>query len=595
MSIRNKIQQSGNYLVLTVVILVLSSWSISFRLHDGKKALSELFEKSEAAVFTPVAYIIQLSDDNATLAADYDDIARKNIFGIAWRGAAADNLKFAKQMGYHNVMHRPGMQNLEDAKDIHFMLEKPENLMYSHLGVTLAIRYATTYTAAQKNTYAEYFCLKNTTEPFPDNIANGWFNFNSSGKPTQFAARPDWQQQRVVDLALDLTLLEAQNLERPEKGFLFGGLAWDEGRLTGDFSSDSAAFKQGKNTSVSLAFWTGGDSSRIHPGTTHEYTFQSDGKAEFYKGLKTRLKEKYPGRKLIYLWEPYNINTENLHQVLERPDRDELLEDLMLVSEGSNAFAITKFADDASLFASGIIKRDWVGSTQPNEHGFDKIKMIVGKAGIHGSWFGWFGRFNGDVDRIDHIYQVPNWHQLARVIPSWDNLCGVPLNERTYNGSEYRSSNSCMSDKVLYSRQHKTNKLFVVFMDPTASIPLKPGDQVLSVKRVNNFFIETTDAASELNISDNMISLATTSARPSNANSFSIYPNPAKNNVTLKLANGQKEYSYQIIDMNGKQVKTGLIRSSESNIPIEKLRSGSYFIRLEEGGKLLESVRFVKE
>jgi hypothetical protein len=593
---KNKIRQSKNYIVLAITILVLSSWGITYRLHDdGKKNLNELSGTDETAAFTPVAYIIQLSDDNATLAADYDDIARKNIFGIAWRGEAADNLKFAKQMGYHNIVHRPGMHNLADARDINFMIEKPENLMYGHLGVTLAIRYATTYTAAQKNTYAEYYSLKNTTHPFPDNIANGWFNFNSLNKPTQFATVADWQQQRVVDLALLLTKQKVQEFEKPEKGFLFGGLAWDEGRLAGDFKSDSAAFKQGKNTSVSLAFWTGGDSSRVHPGTTHEFEVQSDGKAAFYKGLKTQFKELYPGRKLIYFWEPYNINTENLHVVLARPDRDELLEDLMLSSESSSTATITSFADDATLFASGVIKRDWVGSSQPNEHGFDKIKMIVGKAGIHGSWFGWFGRFNGDVDRIDHIYQVPNWHQLARVIPSWDNLCGVPLNERTYNGSEYRSSNSCMSDKVLYSRQHKTNKLFVVFMDPTASIPLKPGDQVLSVKRVNNFFIETTDAASELNISDNMISLATTSARPSNANSFSIYPNPARNNVTLKLANGQKEYSYQIIDMNGKQVKTGLIRSSESNIPIEKLRSGSYFIRLEEGGKLLESIRFVKE
>jgi beta-glucosidase len=71
-----------------------------------------------------------------------------------------------------------------------------------------------------------------------------------------------------------------------------------------------------------------------------------------------------------------------------------------------------------------------------------------------------------------------------------------------------------MSDKVLYSRQHKTNKLFVVFMDPTATIPLKPGDRVLSVSRVDNFFIETTDASSELNITDELISLADQSVYP---------------------------------------------------------------------------------
>jgi hypothetical protein len=557
----------------------------------------ELSESSSAEAFTPVAYIIQLSADNATLASDYDNIARKNIFGIAWRGDAADNLKYAKHMGYHTVTYRPGMQNLDDAAGIHFNIEKPENLMYNNLGVYLSIEYTKNYTTAQINTYQNYYCLKNTTQPFPHNIANGWFVFNTNGSPRNFATVPDWQQKRVLDLALDLTVARAKQLERPEKGFLFGGLSWDEADLVGDFQSDSAAFKNGQNIPVGLAFWTGGDSSRLQPGTTHEFSAHSDGKAAFYKELKTRFKQEFPGRQMIYLWEPYGIRVDQglLHDVLARPDKDELLEDVLVMSEGSNAFTLTKWADDATLFTPGRLKRDWVGSTQPNEHRFEKIKEIVGKAGIHGSWFGWFGRFNGDVDRIDHIYDVPNWHQLARCIPSWDNLCGVPLSQRSYNVTEYRSSNSCMSDKVLYSRQHKTNKLFVVFMDPTATIPLKPGDQVLSVKRVNNFFIETSDAASELNITENTISLATSSSRAAKASSFSVVPNPAKDYLTLKLADNQKQYSYHITDINGKQVKTDVIRESETRIPIEKLTAGAYFIRLKKENKLVDSVKFIKE
>jgi hypothetical protein len=85
-----------------------------------------------------------------------------------------------------------------------------------------------------------------------------------------------------------------------------------------------------------------------------------------------------------------------------------------------------EFADDASLFESGIIKRDWVGCTQPNEHRFDKIKEIVGKAGIHGSWFGWFGRFNQPGEgRIDHIYDIP--HSPLAPAGKGDTLLGQPL------------------------------------------------------------------------------------------------------------------------------------------------------------------------
>jgi hypothetical protein len=455
-----------------------------------------------------VAYIIQLSSDNATLASDYDDISRKNIYGICWRGEYEDNLKFAKQMGYSHVMYQDGMENSPLSSGLYFLLQKPENMICPHLNVSAVISLNRTYPIEQQKIYRENFALKSLTAPFPDNLATGWYTFDRNKKPVTFAVVQDWQQKRMVDLGVELAVSAARKAERPEKNFLFGGLAWDEAELTGDFSNDSAAINRGANVAVTLAHWNGGDFSPASSGTTHEYATHSDGKAAFYKELKKSFRELYPGRKLIYLWEPYKINGDLLEQIYQRPDMEELLSDVMLVAEGEGK-QLTQFADDETLFASGVIKRDWVGSTQPNEHRFDQVKEIVGKAGIHGSWFGWFGRFNQPGEgRIDHIYDVPHWHQLARVIPSWDNLCGVPLEQRKWDGNEYRSSNSCMNEKILYSRQHKTNKLFVVFLDPSGSIPLKPGDKVISVKRVDNFFCETSDALSEVVISKDKITLA---------------------------------------------------------------------------------------
>jgi hypothetical protein len=582
-------------IALTSVLFV--SWiriqHIQHRLYEH----AGISESQQAESFTPVAYIIQLSDDNATLASDYDDIKRKNIFGIAWRGAAADNLKFAKHMGYNTVTLRPGMHNLTEAAGIHFMIEKPENLILSHLGVPLAIQYARTYTSEQINIFQSYYCLKNNTHPFPHNMANGWFNFNTNGAPTQFAVTLDWQQKRNLHKALDLTIAEAKKMERPEHGFLFGGLSWDEPTLSGNFSSDSAAFKTGQNKGATLATWTGGDYSVLHPGTSHEFSNHTDARVAFYTELKTRIKQEFPDRKMVYLWEPYTIN-DLLASVLDRPEKDELLEDVLWMTEGDNNFARTKFADDATIFQPGKLTRDWVGSTQPNEHGFDKIKEIVGKAGIHGSWFGWFGRFNhNSIDRIDHIYDVPNWHQLARCIPSWDNLCGVPLNKRSWNGSEYKSTNSGMSNKVLYSRQHNTNILFVVFMDPTATVPLIAGDKVLSVKRVDNFFMETTDATSELMISADKISLATTFARSPKLSStiFSVNPNPAKDYVKITLEGTEKNASVQILDVRGKLLQSHSIDHRETDISIAGLINGAYLIRLFEGNQLLGTLRFIKD
>jgi hypothetical protein len=503
---RNIIKKLLNSSLVLLAILTLTSSGHHKSRHPDESDLQSGNEFSENKdAFKPVAYIIQLSSDNATLAADYDQIARKNIYGIAWEGTASDNLKYAKHMGYSHIMYQAGMEELDEARDIFFMLEKPENLLYPYLGISLVIQYDKTYTAAQQQAYLNYICLKNTTEPFPDNIANGWFVFHGNGMPRHFATVPDWQQKRVVDLTIQQIFAKLAEVERPARGFLFGGLAWDQGELTGDFSSDSVAFTKGRNVPVTLETWTGSNSSCLYPGASHEYATHSDGKAAYYKDLKTKLRNLYPHRNLIFLWEPYRM-AEDLQQVLERPDRELLLDNLMLVSEAEGT-KLTQFADDTILFSSGLIRRDWVGSTVPNVHDFDEILEIVGKAGIQGSWFGWFGRFNKMGEGKDNIYEIPNWEQLARVIPSWDNLCGVPLSERSFKDGMYISSNSCMSHKVLYSRQHKTNKLFIVFMDPHGTVPLNAGDKILSVHRVDDFFIETTEAWSELSITSDNISM----------------------------------------------------------------------------------------
>jgi hypothetical protein len=198
--------------------------------------------------------------------------------------------------------------------------------------------------------------------------------------------------------------------------------------------------------------------------------------------------------------EPYKIYDKFLMDVEKRADAVELLRDVLLVSEGSGN-ALTMFADDPNIFASGLVTRDWVGSTQPNEHGFEKIKTVVGKAGIHGSWFGWFGRFSeSGPGQIENIHEIPRWHQLAREMASWDNLTGVALNQRHWDGSTYLSTNSCMSDAVLYSRQPNTRKIFAVFMDDTGSIPLKAGEQVESIQRVDGLFREAGDGGADLEV-----------------------------------------------------------------------------------------------
>ena len=74
-------------------------------------------------------------------------------------------------------------------------------------------------------------------------------------------------------------------------------------------------------------------------------------------------------------------------------------------------------------------------------------------------------------------------------------------------------------------------------------------------------------------------------------NSYSIFPNPAKNSILIE-GNIDEIVSYEITATDGKTLQEGLFNNS--NISIENLKSGIYFIKIK--GKQREKMtRFLKE
>jgi hypothetical protein len=109
--------------------------------------------------------------------------------------------------------------------------------------------------------------------------------------------------------------------------------------------------------------------------------------------------------------------------------------------------------------------------------------------------------------------------------------------------------------------------------------------------------METTDASSELTISADQISLATTSARSPQISSsfFSISPNPAKDQIRITLEESVKQASIQIFDVQGKLLQAGMVNDRDTDIPIADLKNGTYFVRLMENNQLLGARSFIKE
>lgn len=130
--------------------------------------------------------------------------------------------------------------------------------------------------------------------------------------------------------------------------------------------------------------------------------------------------------------------------------------------------------------------------------------MAAGTAATQGSWFGWYGETS--VDKLDAQGKLihTNEMQLLRVIPNWDNLAGISLNQRHYNISknQYTSPNSQFNYLITQSRNPINNELYVVYK--SISVELDLADKsILSANFVDDYFNKTSvDALSCLSISN---------------------------------------------------------------------------------------------
>jgi len=76
---------------------------------------------------------------------------------------------------------------------------------------------------------------------------------------------------------------------------------------------------------------------------------------------------------------------------------------------------------------------------------------------------------------------------------------------------------------------------------------------------------------------------------------ISLFPNPAKNTVTIKGLNKNTTATIRITDMNGREIsKQTFTQSNTATLNIRALAQGSYFVLVEENGKVTK-LRIVKE
>ena len=70
---------------------------------------------------------------------------------------------------------------------------------------------------------------------------------------------------------------------------------------------------------------------------------------------------------------------------------------------------------------------------------------------------------------------------------------------------------------------------------------------------------------------------------------FEIYPNPAKDNVFIKMNRLNVKTIVKIFSMDGRLIKTQQLDTTESTINCSELQNGLYLLRLENGNKVYQS------
>ncbi len=93
------------------------------------------------------------------------------------------------------------------------------------------------------------------------------------------------------------------------------------------------------------------------------------------------------------------------------------------------------------------------------------------------------------------------------------------------------------------------------------------------------------------------ISVTTAIAEAKGINlSMSVYPNPTTNRLTLKVADYESDnLSYHLFDVTGKLVKMKKVTDPETQIIMQDMKPGVYFLKVIDDDKEIKTFKVIKK
>lgn len=402
-----------------------------------------------------------------------DDSAQWQGYVSLSQGNLADNIVFAKNMGYKNIRYEKNLVWTQNPalRNCGIYFENPENFLFD------TFKRDDTVGTKERDLISKYALVANPDAPFPLNIACA-----NGSSPEIMKPLPDFSNPKVIDAIINKAKLVIGYIEK-SKYFDFIGIAWN------DISADCKfqRYSGGKLVDTPISFYIK-DTAKLEA--------YKKGKLEYIKRLTQEIRKNYPNAKIIVSCNRIS----NLAKVVEEIGAD-FKPDMILQSKRGTEFTA---AATQKPFAKGTV----FGTITSEAFDDGLTRKIYGTAAATGSVSALVGKIGGEgqMPAYDNIRDIPARIALQRVIPLWENINKTPLSERSFKNGVYVSSTAGISEDAVWG-MHPDGRMFFVIVTPDGSVKIPNGLKVDKISATNGLFeeIKGKALASDVEIKDGVI------------------------------------------------------------------------------------------
>lgn len=174
------------------------------------------------------------------------------------------------------------------------------------------------------------------------------------------------------------------------------------------------------------------------------------------------------------------------------------------------------------------------------------------------------------LDDIEMIYDVT----LSDLQLDGATVTGFDANTLTYTMTLPAGTPIPTVSAVATSPRAQVNITQATITDTTATVVVTSGDAAQTYSVVFSF----TNAIQE-----------------NNSNSFSVFPNPATDNITVTMVEGTQATQVVVYNAHGQQVRSANVTGNDVTIDVKDLEAGVYFISLQNGNTVVGTSKMIRK